>query len=180
MVRFKTVLSRFINRLSLMSNLKLSVSEAKTSKSSKLMMQSHCKWWSETADYFTFLTRFSVKLEIPICLDFRFIFQCPWTEYCKRRKSLSVSSLTCYIRKSLLLIFRIFWTRFNNYIKGCFRMGFLILLRILWNEPLFGCCRKCKVSRKCIKTHLSGNMICRCYVIFISHDMGLYLVILYG
>ena len=47
MVRFKTGLSCFINRLSLMSNLKLLVSEAKTSKSSKLMTQSHCKRWSE-------------------------------------------------------------------------------------------------------------------------------------
>ena len=47
MVRFKTGLSHFINRLSLMSNLKLLVSEAKTSKSSKLMTQSHCKRWSE-------------------------------------------------------------------------------------------------------------------------------------
>ena len=47
MVRFKTGLSCFINRLSLMSNLKLLVLEAKTSKSSKLMTQSQCKRWSE-------------------------------------------------------------------------------------------------------------------------------------
>ena len=46
MVRFKIDWSRFINRLSLMSSLKLLVSEAKTSKSSKLMTQSHCKRWS--------------------------------------------------------------------------------------------------------------------------------------
>ena len=55
MLRFKVGLSHFINRLSLMSSLKLLVSEAKTSKSSKLMMQSHCKQWSETADSFSFL-----------------------------------------------------------------------------------------------------------------------------
>ena len=67
MMRFKIGLSRFINRLSLMSSLKLLVSEAKTSKSSKLMTQSHCKGWSETADSFIFFTRFSVKLEIPVC-----------------------------------------------------------------------------------------------------------------
>ena len=64
MVRFKIGLPCFINRLSLMSSLKC---QAKTSKSSKLMMQSHCKRWSETADSFIFFTRFSVKLEIPIC-----------------------------------------------------------------------------------------------------------------
>ena len=67
MVQFKIGLSCFINRLSLMSSLKLLVSEAKTSKLSKLMTQSHCKQWSETADSFTFFTRFSVKLEIHIC-----------------------------------------------------------------------------------------------------------------
>ena len=55
MVQFKIGLSRFINRLSLMSSLKLLVSEAKTSKSSKLIMQLHCKQWSETADSFLFL-----------------------------------------------------------------------------------------------------------------------------
>ena len=64
MVQFKIGLSCFIDRLSL---IKLLVSEAKTSKSPKLMTQSHCKWWSETADSFIFFTRFSVKLEIPIC-----------------------------------------------------------------------------------------------------------------
>ena len=67
MLRFKVGLSHFINRLSLMSSLKLLVSQAKTSKLPKLMMQSHCKWWSETADSFIFFTCFSVKLEIPIC-----------------------------------------------------------------------------------------------------------------
>ena len=67
MVRFKIGLSRFINRLSLMSSLKLLVSETKTSKSTKLMTQSHCKQWSETADSFIFFTHFTVKLEIPIC-----------------------------------------------------------------------------------------------------------------
>ena len=66
-VRLSTGLSRIINKLSLMSNLKLLVSEAKISKSSKLMEQSHCKRWSETTDCFTFLTRFSAKLEIPTC-----------------------------------------------------------------------------------------------------------------
>ena len=67
MVQFKIGLSRYINKLSLTSSLKLLVSEAKTSKSSKLMMQSYCKRWSETADSFTFFTRASVKLEISIC-----------------------------------------------------------------------------------------------------------------
>ena len=67
MVQLKIGLFRFINRLSLMSSLKLLVLEAKTSKSSKLMMQSHYKWWSETTDSFIFFTYFSVKLEIPIC-----------------------------------------------------------------------------------------------------------------
>ena len=67
MLRFKVGLSHFINRLSLMSSLKLLVSEAKTSKSSKLMTQSHWKQWSETADSFIFFTHFSVKLETPIC-----------------------------------------------------------------------------------------------------------------
>ena len=67
MVRFKIGLSRFINRLSLMSSLQLLVSEAKTSKLSRLMTQSQCKRWSQTADSFIFFTRFSVKLEIPIC-----------------------------------------------------------------------------------------------------------------
>ena len=67
MVPFKIGLSRLINRLSLMSSLKLLVSVAKTSKLSKLMTQSHCKRWSETVDSFIFFTRFSVKLEIPIC-----------------------------------------------------------------------------------------------------------------
>ena len=57
MVRFKIILCRFISRLSLMSNLKLS----------KLMVQSHCKLWSETADSVIFYTRFSVKLKIPMC-----------------------------------------------------------------------------------------------------------------
>ena len=66
-VRLSTGVSRIINKLSLMSSLKLLVSEAKISKSSKLMEQSHCDRWSETADCLTFLTRFSVKLEIPIC-----------------------------------------------------------------------------------------------------------------
>ena len=50
-----------------MSSLKLLVSEAKTSKLSKLMKQSHCKRWSEIADSFIFFTHFSVKLEMPIC-----------------------------------------------------------------------------------------------------------------
>ena len=67
MVRFKIGLFRFIKRLSLMSSLKLLMSEAKTSKSSKLMTQSHCKRWLETADSFIIFTRFSFKLEIPIC-----------------------------------------------------------------------------------------------------------------
>ena len=63
MVRFKVGLSCFISRLSLMSSLELLVSEVKTSKSSKLMTQSHCKRWSETAGSFIFFTRFSVLLD---------------------------------------------------------------------------------------------------------------------
>ena len=66
MVRFKIGLSRFINRISLMSSLQLLVSEAKTSKSSRLMTQLQCKRWSQTADSFIFFTRFSVKLEISL------------------------------------------------------------------------------------------------------------------
>ena len=66
MVRFKIGLSRFIKRLSLMSSLQLLVSEAKTSKLSRLMTQSQCKRWSQTADSFIFFTRFSVKLEISL------------------------------------------------------------------------------------------------------------------
>ena len=66
-VRLSTGLSRIINKLSLMSSLKLLVSEAKISKSSKLMEQSHCNRWSETANCFKYLTRFSVKLEMSIC-----------------------------------------------------------------------------------------------------------------
>ena len=71
MVRFKIGLSRFINRLSLMSSLNLLVSKAKTSKLSKLMTQSHCKRWSETADFFIFFTCFSVELEVSVCFAAR-------------------------------------------------------------------------------------------------------------
>ena len=55
MVRFKIGLARFINKLSLMSSLKLLVSEAKTSKSLKLMTQSHCKRWSENWQTWQFM-----------------------------------------------------------------------------------------------------------------------------
>ena len=64
-VRLSTGLSRIINKIFLISSLKLLVSEANISKSSKLMEQSHCNRWWETADCFTCLTRFSVKLETP-------------------------------------------------------------------------------------------------------------------
>ena len=57
----------FINEPSLMCSLKLLMSEAKKSKSSKPMTQSHCRRCSETADSLICFTRFSVKLEIPIC-----------------------------------------------------------------------------------------------------------------
>ena len=42
------------------------MSEAKISKWLKSIAQPHCNRWSETADYFTFLTRLPVKFEIPI------------------------------------------------------------------------------------------------------------------
>ena len=64
---FKIGLSRFINKLSLRSNLNLLQSVAKMLKSSKFMAQLHCNRWSDIADCLTFLRRFPVRLEIPMC-----------------------------------------------------------------------------------------------------------------
>ena len=51
-VRFKTVLSCLISKLSLIRSPKLLVSEAKIPKLSKSIVQSHCNRWSQTADPF--------------------------------------------------------------------------------------------------------------------------------
>ena len=71
MVRFKTGLSRLINKPSLVSHLILLVSQAKMSKWSKwskLIKLSHCKRWSVIVDSSTPSIRFSVALEIAIVL----------------------------------------------------------------------------------------------------------------
>ena len=62
---FKIGFSRFINKLSLRSNLNLLKSVAKMLKSSKFMAQLHCNRWSDIADCLTFLRRFPVRLENP-------------------------------------------------------------------------------------------------------------------
>ena len=49
------------------SNLNLLKSVAKLLKSSKLMEQLQCSRWSDTADFLTFLRRFLVRLETPMC-----------------------------------------------------------------------------------------------------------------
>ena len=64
-VRFKTGLSRLIVKLSLVTCLKLFVSENEISKWLKSTVQSHGYTWSETADSFTLLKRLRVKFEIP-------------------------------------------------------------------------------------------------------------------
>ena len=68
MVRFKTGLSRLINKPSLVSHLILLVSQAKMSKWSKLIKLSHCKRWSVIVDSSTPSIRFSVALEIATVL----------------------------------------------------------------------------------------------------------------
>ena len=68
MVRFKTGLSRLINKPSLVTHLILLVSQAKMSKWSKLIKLSHCKRWSVIVDSSTPSIRFSVALEIAIVL----------------------------------------------------------------------------------------------------------------
>ena len=68
MVRFKTRLSRLINKPSLVTHLISLVSQAKMSKWSKLIKLSHCKRWSVIVDSSTPSIRFSVALEIAIVL----------------------------------------------------------------------------------------------------------------
>ena len=58
-------MSRFINKLSLRSNLNLLQSVAKMLKSSKFMAQLHCNRWSDIADYLTFFKAFSCKIGDP-------------------------------------------------------------------------------------------------------------------
>ena len=66
-VLFKIVLSHFITKLSLKSNLNLLQSVAKMLKSSKFMAQLRCNRWPDIADCLTFLRHFTVRLEIPVC-----------------------------------------------------------------------------------------------------------------
>ena len=63
-VLFKIGFSRFINKLSLRSNLNLLQSVAKMVKSSKFMAQLHCNRWADITDCLTHFRRFTVRLEM--------------------------------------------------------------------------------------------------------------------
>ena len=67
MVSFNWSWSRLINKLSLIRNLNLFVSEGRISKWSKSIEQLYSSRWSDTADCLTLLRRFPVKLNIPLC-----------------------------------------------------------------------------------------------------------------
>ena len=67
MVLFNWGWSRLINKLFLIRSLNLFLSEARISKLSKSMEQLHSSRCSDTADCLTYLRRFKVKLEIPMC-----------------------------------------------------------------------------------------------------------------
>ena len=66
-VLFKLVLPCFINQFSLRSSLNLLESVAKMLKSSKFIVQLHCKRWSNIAGCLTFFRCFPVRLDIPMC-----------------------------------------------------------------------------------------------------------------
>ena len=67
MVLFKVGISHFINKFPYRSNLNLLQPVAKMLKSSKFKAQLHSNRWSDIADCLTFLRRFPVRLEIPMC-----------------------------------------------------------------------------------------------------------------
>ena len=61
---FKTGLSRLISKLLFIGNLNLLESDAKISKSSKVLGESHCNRCSDITGSLVFLIRFPVRFEV--------------------------------------------------------------------------------------------------------------------
>ena len=62
-------MSCLVSKLPFKSNLNFLESDAKISKSSKDIGESHCNRWLHIADSLTYLIRFPVKFEVPMCSD---------------------------------------------------------------------------------------------------------------